>query len=247
MTFHVKDCHNRTGASALAVVIGLMAVVGFAKSAHAVCTKPKAVTAVSTQACSPPGPNPPYTFNAPLDNATVSGTATPSNESITSNSNLANNGGTLTNTSTLGNKTAKVWLPHTYVKVHRYVSNGTPYLRVYISTQSDYAPNGDSGTFVFNKSGNLVSGSQAALNRIQAEAQEADPQTATQVNGIIGWFEDHASRIEACGEFAGGVVVAAAGIATGVGASSTAVGLLTGGAGLIGGADLMSKTATKCF
>lgn len=207
--------------------------VGFSSVAHAMCP-------ITGGTCKP------FPVSSTVENTTYSGMADPSTETINAYTYLANSSGTLPNTITAGNNTAEVWLPHSYVQAHRYVSNGAPYLTIYISTKSAYAPNGDSGTFVFDSSGTLISGSASALSRIQAEVLNADPQTMSIVGGLVSWFENNAAQIQACGEFALGAVTVAAGIAGGV-ATGGAVGLLIGGAGLDGGADLMVHTATKCF
>jgi hypothetical protein len=221
---------------------------GLSTNAYAVCTHPKAATEASPNACGggPGSPPPPHSIYGTLDNATVGGTAYPSSQSVSSDTTFAS-GTSLTGVQTANNgNTVKVWLKHTYVKATRYVQSGSPYLQLHISTQSNYAPDGDSGTFVFDSNGALVSGSQSALSRIQGEVQAADSSEIEQTQGLWGWITSHASQIEACGEFAGGVVVGVAGIAGGV-ATGGAVGVLIAGGGLIGGAGMMVKTATKCF
>lgn len=138
-------------------------------------------------------------------------------------------------------KTLQAWLPHSYVKLHVYEQNGETYYQVYASTQSQYAPNGDSGTFTFDASGNLISNNAAALNRIRNEAQEADPGALS--DGIWGWFKSHWHQITGCGLVAGGGFLAVASFFV-----PPVWGAVAAGGAFLGGVSgVFGHAATECF
>lgn len=120
------------------------------------------------------------TYTYPVSYSWGTGSVTLDTSTITTTGNV-----TLTGTSTplYGTGTASTvtaTLPHTTIKSHlSTTSTGATLVHMYIYTKSPYAPNGDSGTFVFNSSGDLVSGSASTLSRLRHEAYDADPSLVT--------------------------------------------------------------------
>jgi hypothetical protein len=76
-------------------------------------------------------------------------------------------------------------LPHSVLQASAVtLADGTKAFKLYVSTQSAYAPGGDSGTFVFSSGGQLISGSQSSLERLRAEVEDADPASFSALGAI---------------------------------------------------------------
>ncbi len=219
---------------------------GFAAKANACTRRLNSAVGVSENlSCTllPPEPN---HFNQILPNAAVSGTTNPSSQSVTSQITFRNYfRGKITSILNIRNQTIETWLPHAYSKVHVYEQNGTRYVRIYLFTQSQYVPNGDNGTFVFDSAGKLVSGSSYLLTRLRNEVQEADPQLMAQTKGLISWIEGNWDQIAGCGILAAGAAIVVLSPFAGAGAGVAAA----GGSALFGGSiDGLFQRATKaCF
>ncbi len=221
---------------------------GFAAKANA-CTIIRSDATVAGKLTSqncvihPPRPHP---ISGSIYNASVDGTVVPSTYTVNANTVLAEQAGTIQSLFNYNTNTYKVWFPHTYFQAHKYTSNGKKFLQIYVSTQSAYAPSGDSATFVFDQNGNLASGNSAALSRIQTEIQEADPQTVAQVKGIVSWLQGHWGQITACATFAGGLAAGIGGIVAIAGSGGLATALI-GLGGAFGGAAAIAASETACF
>ncbi|MGH8274582.1 MAG: hypothetical protein ACRES9_10105 [Gammaproteobacteria bacterium] len=167
MNIKVGPQGRRAAIGVFAVLICATVTVGFSSNAYAVCKHPNAVSGPSPNLiCGGPGnPPPPYPLSGTVHNASVTGTVVPSNKTITPNLTFQS-GPTNAVTGSINTEanTFEVWLPHTYQKFHLYKQDGTLYYSLYISTQSEFAPSGDNGTFIFNATnGDLVSGNSTAL------------------------------------------------------------------------------------
>lgn len=77
--------------------------------------------------------------------------------------------------------------------------SGEKVLKVYVYTKSSYAPNGDSGTFVFDDStGALISGSTTTLDRLRTEVEEGDPRLIAAIGAIPQSFWSDIGQAVGC-------------------------------------------------
>lgn len=81
-------------------------------------------------------------------------------------------------------------LPHATVQVSAItLATGQKAYKLYVYTKSAYAPNGDSGTFVFSTSGQLIGGASAStLSRLREEVVDADPAPFASIGAIPQGF-----------------------------------------------------------
>ena len=177
-------------------------------------------------------PPPPQPFNKNINNAIVKGTINFQEQTATGTITLQDGAGpTITSTANAATKTTQTWAPHAYIRSQSYTSNGKRYVKIYMSTQSAYAPNGDSGTFIYDASGNLVSGNQADVTRLNNEIIQADPIVAS-------WWGDLIHKAAGCV-----ATIGAAGLAATVGAASFGAGVVVGV--ILAGA--LQSEVTACF
>lgn len=167
-------------------------------------------TGFSTKAEAKPPPHPPcgscqspIPFQKTGPNIAVGGTAYPSSQNI--NATVTPNNSSVPSapfTYNATTQTAQAWLPHAHLQSKIYDQNGNTYVQITMTTQSQYAPNGDSGTFVFDSAGDLVSGDPSALTRLRNEIQEADPIAMSWWSGVwqnvTSWWQQNGNRVLAC-------------------------------------------------
>ena len=147
-------------------------------------------------------------YNTSFTGGISSGVANLSDESLAGAVNFPNtniSGVTVSYTlNQSGERVTTVLLRYSTIQV---TVEGSDY-SIYLETKSPYAPNGDSGTFVYDpSSGTLLSGSQASLIQLAQEIEQADPQqtahiTVTNFEGFSAWAGSGGTQMQQCSKFA---------------------------------------------
>lgn len=167
----------------------------------------------------------------------------------------SNNGIVSTNVAPIGYTTVPVTinanegvstnnLPHATLQVSAVtLASGQEAYELYVYTKSAYAPNGDSGSFTFSTSGQLIGGdSSGTLSRLRSEVEDADPAAFSSIGAIPQGFW---SSLEGDLQCAGAAAVdAAAGLALLDPATAPAAGGIIFGAG--GWRILARATSAAC-
>lgn len=144
-------------------------------------------------------------------------------------------------------QTLTATLTHSIVQLTYIDNNGSREMKYYIYTKSAYAPEGDSGTFVYDSSGNLIEGAPTDLSRLASEVREADPDQVAVAEGIWGtlgdWFGNHTSQILACGVVAGAAAINVVAVLTMNPEAIAAAGEWD----YVEGPEIVQIAATDCF
>ncbi len=137
-------------------------------------------------------PREPYLTRGSVKEGYFTGTAYPNERTLNGNSILA--GTTIAIPTTMNASTGElsVQLPHSFIQVHLLNSNGGHLLEIYVYTKSEYAPNGDSGTFTLNSQGHVVQGSAVHFASLKQEIFDADP---TEIEIARGFWRNLGSDI----------------------------------------------------
>lgn len=161
---------------AFVLFIGLLAA---ANSAFATCETQAGTykgnhTHLNLISCHPRSTNPvPYSYS--FTGGRFVGAIYPSTYSISGNIYQNNAAAVINSLHVSSQYVISAQTTHSLMTMTIHTVNGVRQYEVALETKSAYAPNGDSGTFVFSTGGTLLSGSSAALNRITSEIIEADP------------------------------------------------------------------------
>ncbi len=236
-------------------VIPLMLVfvsllIGGISQAYAICQpfvvgKPESL---SPSSCHPFNPNP-ILFNQNFQQDAISGTV--GGVAYASNSTMQ---GTLTFTGLNGIQVSADFskniitttLPHSVIQVSKIsLSNGSVGFEMYLYTQSTYAPNGTSGTFIFDANGNLIQGSTSQYQQLANDIYDADPNEISLAHQAVtaGLFGGGGLTVQgqACAFVLGAAAINVAGIVDPI-----PTGLLSIGWDLTNW-NLISSNLTTCF
>lgn len=212
--------------------------------AHAcIKTKPKAVTASGTYKSTLLCNTQPQPYNSTYSWGKLYGSTVSSTDTV--NGNAQPTGYTdLQGTVASSKGAVTTVLPHSVLKVSAItLSSGTKAYKLYVSTKSAYAPNGDSGTFIISLSDQLLSGTQSSLKRLRAEVEDADPSAFISIGAIPKSFWSSLGTALSCAAAAGADV--GAGLALLDPLSAPEAGSVLFGLG--GWSILATETKTFCF
>lgn len=135
-------------------------------------------------------------------------------------------------------------LPHATLQVSAVtLASGQEAYELYVYTKSTYAPDGDSGNFIFSTSGQLIGGdSLGTLLRLRSEVEDADPAPFASIGAIPRGFWSDVEGDLRCA--AAAAVDAAAGLALLDPATAPAAGGIIFGTG--GWIILARATSAAC-
>jgi len=158
-------CNPRVGFVALVLAVAALVPL---RAAYAYCNDPGAPCSLQALAES-------YGWG--------SGNGVYNHATQTVNGTLSVSGATTSASVSLNSSTFTVSTPHTVIQTSIVTtSTGAKLLRMYLYTNSSYAPGGESGTFEWDNNGNLVSGDATTLLNMKYAMLDADNDLFDSIN-----------------------------------------------------------------